>query len=92
MFNDEKINDLRNEIEKITIKIIKLCMERLMLVKEIGKIKTQKSLPIENLQIEMKLKKKVDLLCKKYAVDSISYLKILEILLIESKKIQKEIM
>lgn len=77
---------------KLTLEIIQLAGERLALAKKIGKIKAQKNMPIEDPEIERELREKVVELSRKLNVDAGFSLKLLNLLLEESKRVQKEIM
>lgn len=86
----ESISELRKCIERITIEIFNLCGERLQLAKQIGEIKAREGIPVENANIEQKLKVRVLEQCKKHSLDEKFGLKLLQLLLEESKQVQRD--
>jgi chorismate mutase len=88
---EPSIDEVRKQIEKVTLEIFNLYGERLQLARQLGEIKLKKGIPVENLKIEQELKRKVLKQCKKHSLDEGFCLKILQFLLEESKQVQKEI-
>jgi chorismate mutase len=85
----ESIGELRKRIERVTLEIINLCGERLQLAKQIGEIKTREGIAVENIKIEQKLKVRVLEQCKKHGIKEKFGLKLLQLLLEESKQVQR---
>ena len=89
---DEDLSGLRSEIMKLTLEIIRLAGERLALAKKIGEIKAQRNMPIEDPRVEQELREKVVELSKKLNMDVNFSLNLLNLLIEESKRVQREIM
>lgn len=81
---------LRDEINKVTVEIIRLTGERLSLAKKIGEIKHQRNLQIEDLKVERELKRLIIKKCKTYNVDTGFALSLLSLLIGEAKRVQIE--
>jgi len=86
------LEDLRKKLTEVTLEIFRLCGERLRLVEEIAEIKAREKIPIENMKVEEELRNKVLHLCKTCDLDEDFCLRLLEILLDESKRVQREIL
>ena len=86
----ESLDELRKRIESVTLEIFSLCGERLRLARQIGEIKARRGIPVENAEVEQKLEAKVLEHCKKHDLDEDFCLKLLHILLEESKRVQRE--
>jgi chorismate mutase len=86
----ESLDELRKRIERVTLEILDLCGERLQLAKLIGEIKARERIPVENAEIEQKLKARVLEQCKKHGLDEKFGLKLLQLLLEESKQVQRD--
>lgn len=80
--------ELRKEIQKITLDIMHLARRRLLLSKEIGKIKNKQGLPIENLKVEERLKQLVLEVCEKHDFDESFFLELIDLLTSQAKRIQ----
>jgi len=89
---DEDLSGLRSEIMRLTLEIIRLAGERLTLAKKIGEIKAQRNMPIEDSRVEQELREKVAELSKKLNMDVNFSLNLLNLLIEESKRVQREIM
>jgi len=89
---DEDLSGLRSEITRLTLEIIRLAGERLTLAKKIGEIKAQRNIPIEDPRVEQELREKVAELSKKLNMDVNFSLNLLNLLIEESKRVQREIM
>lgn len=89
---DEDLSGLRSEIMRLTLEIIRLAGERLTLAKKIGEIKAQRNMPIEDPRVEQELREKVVELSKKLNMDVNFSLNLLNLLIEESKRVQREIM
>jgi len=88
----EELKVLREEVARITLEIIRLSSRRLSLVRKIGEIKARNNMPVEDPLVEDDLKARVIDLSKKYNVNVDFSLKLLNLLLEESKRVQREIM
>ncbi|MBI3842278.1 MAG: aminotransferase class I/II-fold pyridoxal phosphate-dependent enzyme [Thaumarchaeota archaeon] len=82
------IDKLRDQIDKITLEIIRLLKARVELVKEIGSIKNNLGLGITNEERERQLRTKVISLCKEIGLEERIAATMLNFLLNESVKIQ----
>ena len=89
---DEDLSGLRSEIMRLTLEIIRLAGERLTLAKKIGEIKAQRNMPIEDPRVEQELREKVVELSKKLNMDVNFSLNLLNLLIEESKRVQRKIM
>ncbi|MCD6469833.1 chorismate mutase [Candidatus Bathyarchaeota archaeon] len=89
---DEDLSGLRSEIMRLTLEIIRLAGERLTLAKKIGEIKAQRNMPIEDSRVEQELREKVVELSKKLNMDVNFSLNLLNLLIEESKHVQRKIM
>ena len=89
---DEDLSGLRSEIMRLTLEIIRLAGERLTLAKKIGEIKAQRNMPIEDSRVEQELREKVAELSKKLNMDVNFSLNLLNLLIEESKRVQRKIM
>jgi chorismate mutase len=85
------IDEIRKQIEKVTLEIFDLCAKRLQLAKQMGEIKAKKGTPVENIKIEQELRDKVLMQCKRHGLDDVLCSKLLQLLLEESKQVQREI-
>jgi len=85
-----EINSLREKIDKITEKIIRLIGQRQRVVLEIGKIKRQLGLPIIDSQRDKEVFKKIKFIAGKEKIDFQIIEEIFRILIKHAKKIQKK--
>lgn len=90
MFSSE-LEVLRNKIAELTLEIIRMAGERLSLARRIGEIKAQNNMPIDDPFIENELRSKVIEYCIKHKIDVNFSLRLLNFLLEESKRVQREI-
>ncbi|MEM2875634.1 MAG: chorismate mutase [Candidatus Bathyarchaeia archaeon] len=79
---------LRGEIKSLTEMIVRLAWRRMSLAVEVGKIKTVLGLPIEERDVEEDLEREVLRLCSVEGIDREFALKILRLLIDESKCLQ----
>jgi aspartate aminotransferase len=86
--NRHKVADLRGQIARITKEIIELAGKRTQLAQKVGRLKIQDSLPIEDPDVEDALTSDVIAACDRAGLDRRAGLKILSVLLSESKKAQ----
>ena len=91
MNEENELDVLRERIAEVTLEILRLCGERFSLAKKIGEIKIRMKMPIENTEVEDKLKRKVLEECRVYGIDSHFGLKVLNLLLEESRRIQRSL-
>lgn len=89
MGGDASLEELRKDVTRMTLEIVRLCGERSLLTRRIGEIKARRNLQIENLKVEEDLKNDALKVCRDYGVDAGFCLKLLELLLNESKRVQK---
>ncbi len=92
MTEETSLAELRNEIIEVTLEIIRLCGERLQLAKRIGEIKIRENLPIESPKVEEDLRSDVLSACQTYGMDRDFCLKLLKLLLEESKRVQRDLL
>jgi len=92
MSGKEDLERLRDDVSRVTIQIIRLCGERFFLARKIGEIKAQRRMPVEDSKIEANLKKEVLQKCRSYGVDTKFALDLLDLLLDESKRVQRNLM
>ncbi|MEM1586118.1 MAG: chorismate mutase [Candidatus Bathyarchaeia archaeon] len=90
MLSDE-LKILRDKVTELTLEIIRLYGERLSLARRIGEIKVRNKMPIEDISIENELRNKVIDLSRKYGINVDSSLRLLNLLIEESKRVQQEI-
>lgn len=90
MSSENSLNALRTDLAEITLRIFDLCANRLVLARKIGEIKSQKNLSIESPRVEQDLKKKVLHICKSRNMNEDFCLRMLELLLEESKRVQRQ--
>ncbi|MEM3673096.1 MAG: aminotransferase class I/II-fold pyridoxal phosphate-dependent enzyme [Candidatus Bathyarchaeia archaeon] len=85
------IDNLRKEIEEVTAEIFQLVGKRFALAKKVVEFKIKKGLPVEDVNAERKLKEIISKKCEAYGVDLDFGLRLLNLLIEESKNIQKDI-
>lgn len=90
MEQERGLEELREEIRQATVEILRLTGERLSLAKKIGKLKQKMGISIEDLKAEEELRHLALEKCQVYGVDSRFGLKLLNLLIDESKRVQKE--
>jgi aspartate aminotransferase len=83
-----EINDLRNKMDDVTLKMIHLLKDRTNIAKEIGEVKKNMGKGITDEVREENLREKVIALCKDIALDETIATKFLNFLLNESVKVQ----
>lgn len=91
MNENEDLKNLRNEMTKITLEIIRLSGKRLVLARKIGEIKARRGMEVEDPKVELELKNKVIELSREHNIDTDFSLKLLNILIEESKRAQRDI-
>lgn len=84
------IDSLRNKIDDITIQMIKLLKDRTEAAKQIGELKKNSGLSINDEKREEQLRTEVSQLCKEIGLDESIGKKFLNFLLNESIKVQSE--
>jgi len=90
MEKERSLEKLREEIRQATVEIIRLAGERLSLAKKIGKLKREMGMPIEDMKAEEELRSLTLEKCQTYGVDHRFGLKLLSLLMDESKRVQRE--
>ena len=85
---DAEIDELRAKIAEITVEIIRLAGRRNSLAREVGRLKAIGSIPLEDDAVEDSLLREVTEECDRAGVDRSAGLKMLALLLVESKKAQ----
>ena len=83
-----ELEELRKEIENITIEMLSLLKTRTEIAQEIGKIKNQQGMSVSNESREDELRELIKKRCQKIDFDSNAALKFLNFLLNESVKVQ----
>lgn len=91
MGREDDLNRIRDKIRRLTGEIIELSWERMKLVDEVVKVKKKLNLPIEDLDVERKLKDYISNLCIEKQIDLDYASKILNLLLEEAKKRQRKL-
>lgn len=91
MGRENDLNRIREKIRRLTGEIIELSWKRMKLVDEIVKVKKEFNLPIEDLDVERKLKDYISNLCIEKQIDLDYASKILNLLLEEAKKRQRKL-
>jgi len=89
MSERDELESLRHKVNKVTVEIIRLCGERFSLARKIGEMKARMGFPIEDLKVEEKLRREVLEKCSVFGVDAEFGLRILDLLLEESKRNQR---
>jgi chorismate mutase len=87
----EDMKALRSEVARLTLEIIRLSGERLAIARKIGEIKAKMNMPVEDPSIESDLRAKVIDLSRKYGLDINFALKLLDLLIDESKRVQRDL-
>ncbi len=90
MAGEVDLAELRKGITGVTLEIFRLCGERLRIAEKIGEIKACRKLPVENLHVEEELRNKVLEVCRENSIDTGFCVKLLDLLLQESKRVQGE--
>ena len=84
-----ELETLREEIKRLTVRIIELGWRRITLAMEVGKIKKSLNLPFEDPAVEKALEEEVLRLCDLQGVDREFALNLLSLLISESKRFQR---
>ena len=92
MAGEADLAELRKDITRVTLEIFRLCGERLRIAGKIGEIKACRKSPVENLHAEEELRDKVLEVCLRNSIDTGFCVKLLDLLLEESKRVQKEVL
>ena len=92
MAEESDLEELRNEIATVTLEVFALCRKRLELARRIAAVKAKKGLPIEDLKIEERLKRRVLEFCRGNNMDDEFCIKLFDLLISESKRVQEKIM
>jgi len=87
-----ELESLRREISAITFEILHLCKKRLDIAKRIAMVKLRANLPIEDSRVEEDLRRRVIIFCREKSLHEDFCNALLELLIKESKRVQKEVM
>ena len=82
---------VRGRIAEITCEIVRLCGERVRLVRRVGELKVRLGLGVEDREVEDRLRRLVLRECRSSGLSEEFGLKLLDLLLDESKRVQREI-
>ena len=85
-----ELEELRREVASVTLEILRLCRRRNELAEKIAEIKMKLNLPVEDLSVEEDLRRRVLDLCRSEDMDESFCLKLLDLLIGESKRLQRE--
>jgi len=88
---ETEIDTLRKEIWDVTMEIYRLVGKRLSLAGKIAEMKNVKGSPVENTEVERKLREAVLEKCSSHGVNLNFGLRLLNLMIEESKRVQKEI-
>jgi chorismate mutase len=91
MSKELSLEALQGEIREVTVDIIRFTGNRLFLARKIGELKRLRGLPIENFAVERRLRRLVVEKCRTHRVSESFGLKLLDLLINESKRIQREL-
>ncbi len=86
----ERLDLLRREVREVTEEIIRLMGKRFSLIKEINDIKIRAGIPVRDLAVEEALRRRVAALCDRYKVKRELGLRILNLLIEESVRMQEK--
>lgn len=89
---DADLAELREEIARVTFEIFRLCGERLQLARKTGELKAHENMPLEDLKVEEELRENVLSVCRASGLDTGFCGKLLDLLLDESKRIQRDVL
>ena len=92
MKEKSSLDALRKESEDVLVEIMRLMGKRSSLARSIAETKMRQSLPIEDLEVERRLNRIVRQKCKAYGVDPNLGLRVLNLLIEESKNVQSKVM
>jgi len=90
MTNNPQFALLREEIERTTKDIFSLIDKRLSLVRKVSEKKEQQGIPVINRDVERRLQKHITELCSERDIDSKFALRILNQLIAESVRVQRD--
>ena len=86
--SNSELTGLRNQIKEVTSEIIRSVHNRMEIAKRIGNIKQELSIDVEDEQVENDIKESIIKLAKELGMDLEFSGKLLNILLLESVKVQ----
>ncbi|MEM2091945.1 MAG: chorismate mutase [Candidatus Bathyarchaeia archaeon] len=86
-----ELRALREEMARLTLEIIRLSGERISISRRIGEIKARNKMPIEDPDVERDLRGRVIDLSERHGIDVNFSLRLLDLLIEESKRVQREI-
>ncbi len=88
MGEEPSLEELRDEVREATLGMIRLAGRRLELARRIGEIKRKRGLPVEDPEVEGELRRLVLEECRARGVDGRLGLRLLDLLIDESKRVQ----
>ena len=90
MKEEDKLKDLRSDVKRVTLEIIRLVATRATLGRAIAELKSQQGLPIENAEVERDLRRTVIKACEEHGLDREFGVRLLTLLIRDSTRLQKE--
>ncbi len=84
------MQDLRQQIDRLDQKIVKLLAERMELVKQIAELKKQNKLPVQDEKREQELRDNLKILAARHGLDPEFINHLYSHVFIESRRIQSE--
>jgi len=89
---ERALRALREEIAKVTLEIVRLCGRRFILAGRIGEVKAAMGLPLEDRRVEEGLRRMILEECKLLGLSEEFGTNLLNLLIEESKRIQRSIL
>jgi chorismate mutase len=89
---ERALRALREEMARVTLEIVRLCGRRLMLAGRIGEVKAGLGLPLENRRVEEGLRRMIIEECRLLGLSEEFGTDLLDLLIEESKKVQRKIL
>jgi len=86
----ESLAGVRREIQRVTEEILKLTAERMRLSREVGRIKEAKEIPVEDIEVEKRLRAAVKDKSLELGIDQDFALSLLNLLIAQSVDIQRD--
>lgn len=87
-----RLNNIREEIDKVDTEIVKLLSKRQSLVLKVAKIKHSQKLPLTHTKREEEILSRMKKIAKKLHIHDQFIQKIYKLIFTESKKVQREIL
>ena len=86
----QKLESIRTEIRTVTKEIIRMAGRRFALARELEEVKSSLNMKIEDPQVERELRVESSKTCKEFNVEPTFCLRLVNLLIAESTRIQKE--